>query len=106
MGVSIVPTLRVLMPLGLMAGVGFVGLIFGYWANGAFVPGTAPQQPINFSHRIHAGDFEIPCMYCHTEARRSTSAGVPSVSKCAGCHALVATERPQIRLSQLSHGAG
>ncbi len=98
MGVSIVPTLKVLRPAGLMAVIGLVGLAFGYWANAAFFPGTAPEQPINFSHRIHAGDFEIPCLYCHTQARRSTSAGVPPVSKCVGCHELVATERPQIRL--------
>jgi len=98
MGVSIVPTLRVLRPVGLIFAVALIGLIFGYWANAAFYPGTAPQQPINFSHKVHAGDFQIECMYCHTEARRSASAGVPAVSKCVGCHENVATERPQIRL--------
>ena len=98
MSVSIVPTLRVLKPAALMVGVAFVGLVFGYWANAAFFPGTAPEQPINFSHRIHAGDYQIECLYCHTEARRSASAGVPPVSKCAGCHQLVVPERPQIRM--------
>ena len=98
MSVSIVPTLRVLKPVAMIAGVGFVGLAFGYWANAAFYPGTAPEQPINFSHRIHAGDNQIACLYCHTQARRSASAGVPPVSKCAGCHQLVATERPQVRM--------
>ena len=98
MGVSIVPTLRVLKPVGLMVLVGFIGLLFGYWANGAFVPGTAPEQPIAFSHRIHAGDYQIECMYCHSQARKSASAGVPSVDKCAGCHQTILPERPQIRL--------
>jgi hypothetical protein len=37
-------------------------------------------------------------MYCHVQARRSIAAGVPSVNKCMGCHAEVATNRPQIRL--------
>ena len=95
MGVSIVPALRVLKPVALIAAVAFVGLVFGYWANAAFYPGTAPQQPINFSHKIHAGDYQIECMYCHTEARRSATAGIPAVSKCVGCHENVATERPQ-----------
>ena len=36
-------------------------------------------------------------MYCHVQARRSASAGVPSVSKCAGCHKEVATDRAQIK---------
>lgn len=97
MNVSIVPTLKVLRPAGLIFVVGLIGLIAGYYANAAFFPGTTPTQPINFSHKIHAGDFEIPCMYCHTQARKSISAGVPSVNKCVGCHNNVATDRPQIR---------
>lgn len=96
-GVSIVPTLRLLKPAALILGVGLVGLVLGYWANAAFVPGTTPEQPIDFSHRIHAGDFEIPCLYCHSQARRSPVAGVPSVNKCVGCHNTVASDRPQIR---------
>ena len=97
MGISIVPSLKVLKPAGLLAAVTLLGLLLGFWANAMFFPGTAPVQPINFSHKIHAGDFEIPCMYCHVQARRSITAGVPSVSKCVGCHSQVATERPQIR---------
>ena len=97
MNVSIVPTLKVLKPAGMIAAVGLIGLVLGYYANAAFYPGTTPEQPINFSHRIHAGDFEIPCMYCHTQARRSISAGVPSVNKCVGCHNEIATDRPQIK---------
>jgi hypothetical protein len=97
MNISIVPTLKVLKPAGMIAVVGLIGLVLGYYANAAFYPGTTPEQPINFSHKIHAGEFEIPCMYCHTQARRSISAGVPSVNKCVGCHNNVATDRPQIR---------
>jgi len=96
--VSIVPTLKVLKPAGMVLLIGMIGLVFGFWANGAYFPGTSPQQPINFSHKIHAGDFEIPCMYCHIQARRSISAGVPSVNKCVNCHKVIATQRPQIQL--------
>jgi hypothetical protein len=98
MSVSIVPTLRVLKPAALTVAAGLVGILAGYFANAAFFSTDSPKQPINFSHKIHAGDFEIPCQYCHTQARRSISAGVPSVSKCAGCHNEIATDRPQIRL--------
>jgi hypothetical protein len=97
MGVSIVPTLKVLKPAALTVVVGLAGALFGYWANGAFYPGDTPKQPIEFSHKVHAGDRQIPCMYCHTQARRAAIAGVPSVNKCAGCHAIVAKDRPQIR---------
>lgn len=98
MNVSITPTLRVLLPYALIALIVLLGVVAGYYANAALNPGTAPQQPIAFSHRIHAGDNEIPCLYCHVQARRSISAGVPSVNKCMGCHAEIATDRPQIAL--------
>ncbi len=98
MSVSIVPTLRVLKPTFLIVGGGLAGLVLGYWVNVLFFPGLTPTQPIEFSHKIHAGDNEIPCQYCHIYARRSTSAGVPSVAKCVGCHENVAADKPQIRL--------
>jgi len=44
------------------------------------------EQPINFSHQIHAGQDGIPCQYCHLYARRSNSSGVPPVTTCIGCH--------------------
>ena len=97
MNVSIQPALRALRPAALIGAMAFGGILVGYVANAMLFPGTSPEQPIDFSHKVHAGENEIPCQYCHTEARRSISAGVPPVSKCMGCHADVATERPLIR---------
>jgi hypothetical protein len=45
-----------------------------------------PKQPIPFSHKHHAGEFEIDCQYCHSGTDRSQAAGVPSVEVCMGCH--------------------
>jgi hypothetical protein len=45
-----------------------------------------PMQPIPFSHKHHAGQFGIDCLYCHTGTDRSQAAGVPSVELCMGCH--------------------
>jgi len=45
-----------------------------------------PDQPIAFYHSVHAGQNQIPCMYCHYTADRSPSAGIPSVKLCVGCH--------------------
>jgi hypothetical protein len=53
---------------------------------GAQSPQDGPEQPIAFYHNVHAGDNQIPCMYCHFNAERSPSAGVPSVQLCVGCH--------------------
>ncbi|HME72660.1 MAG TPA: cytochrome c3 family protein, partial [Myxococcota bacterium] len=46
-----------------------------------------PKQPIPFSHAIHAGEYQMQCLYCHTGTDRSRMAGVPSVENCMGCHA-------------------
>ena len=53
-------------------------------------------QPIAFSHSIHAGQYKIECLYCHSGARRSSVASIPSVQLCMGCHRLVAAARPEI----------
>lgn len=48
--------------------------------------GYAPIQPIHYSHKIHAGDNEIECKYCHSAARVSKNAGIPSLDLCMNCH--------------------
>jgi hypothetical protein len=57
----------------------------------------AGDQPIKFSHRIHATDNKIPCEYCHIYARRSQVSGVPPVQICMGCHQFVATELSEVK---------
>lgn len=51
--------------------------------------GYAPEQPIAFSHKLHAGDNQVPCLYCHAGARSSRHAGIPSSSVCMNCHGLL-----------------
>jgi mono/diheme cytochrome c family protein len=46
----------------------------------------APIQPIHYSHRIHAGSNGIDCKYCHSAARVSKNAGIPSLNVCMNCH--------------------
>ena len=45
-----------------------------------------PQQPVLFSHKIHAGDNQIDCQYCHNYVTVSSKPGIPSLQKCMGCH--------------------
>ncbi|MCB2194563.1 MAG: hypothetical protein KQH79_01815 [Bacteroidetes bacterium] len=51
--------------------------------------GYAPLQPIKFSHKVHAQDNKIDCMYCHHTAEDAKSAGIPSTNVCMNCHELV-----------------
>ncbi len=51
--------------------------------------GYAPDQPIKFSHLIHAGENDIDCNYCHTISSKSLSAGIPSNNTCLNCHNVI-----------------
>ena len=75
---------------GLMALVVFGLAIYWHDFN------KTPVQPINFSHKIHAGTLKLQCTVCHTTVEKSISASVPSVSKCMECHIGVATDKPEI----------
>lgn len=48
--------------------------------------GYKPEQPVKFSHKLHAGDNEIACQYCHSSVEKSRHAGIPSVNICMNCH--------------------
>ncbi len=48
--------------------------------------GYAPKQPIAYSHKIHAGDYQIDCNYCHTGVTKSKNANIPSPNICLNCH--------------------
>jgi len=55
-----------------------------------------PQQPIYFSHRVHAGVKQINCRFCHPYVERSEHAGLPEVEKCFFCHKYIIPTHPQI----------
>lgn len=48
-----------------------------------------PTQPINFSHKVHAGKLGMNCLYCHHAAEKGPIAGVPAVNICMNCHSIV-----------------
>jgi hypothetical protein len=75
----------------LMTGILVLFALGGYYTiNGAIGLGRQqnyqPQQPIYYSHQVHAGTNQISCLYCHGSAQDSKTAGVPSVNVCMNCH--------------------
>lgn len=48
--------------------------------------GYQPEQPIYYSHKVHAGINQINCLYCHGGAQESKHANIPSVNVCMNCH--------------------
>ncbi len=48
-----------------------------------------PEQPIYYSHKVHAGVNQINCQYCHTGTYQGKQATLPSVNVCMNCHAAI-----------------
>jgi len=59
--------------------------------------GYAPEQPIKFSHKLHAGQYQINCNYCHTGVYSGKGANVPSANICMNCHNAIKRESPEIQ---------
>ena len=68
--------------------------------------GYAPEQPIPFSHKLHAGNHKIACLYCHSAAEKSKHASIPSVTTCMNCHSVVKTDSPWIQKIQKHYKEG
>ena len=79
-------------PLPPVRGAGYADIASvhpnGKWPD---LPGTlkGPVQPIFYRHDIHAGQYRIPCLYCHNNAANSWTANIPTVSTCMGCHLVI-----------------
>ncbi len=54
--------------------------------------GYMPEQPVPYSHALHAGELGIDCRYCHTTVDRGAAAGVPPTETCMNCHTRVKTK--------------
>lgn len=48
--------------------------------------GYQPEQPIKFSHALHAGTHKIDCQYCHSTAAKGKHSNIPSLNTCMNCH--------------------
>ena len=90
--------LRVLLTLAAVFVVGFIFyLAFDGMSKVGINQGYEPDQPIHFSHKIHVGENEIQCMYCHSGAEKSRHAGIPSASTCLNCHTIIKKDSPEIQ---------
>lgn len=99
------------LPLVAAVGVALLGggVTFGIWYY--FSPkntqtGYAPQQPVPYSHKLHAGELGIDCRYCHANIERSQEAMIPPTQACMGCHAIVKKDSPKLAAIRGSWAGG
>lgn len=81
--------------LFIVAAIAFKTVIDGLYTIGV-QQGYQPRQPIAFSHKIHAGQYEIECKYCHTGAMKGKQANIPSPNICMNCHSQIKKGSPEI----------
>ncbi|MCX4239862.1 cytochrome c3 family protein [Paraliomyxa miuraensis] len=85
------------------------GLVFAvaYWFSPRYTDvGYRPEQPVPYSHKLHAGDMGIDCRYCHNTVERSAHAAIPPTATCMNCHEQVKTESLRLRKVRESYQTG
>ncbi len=89
--------LRVRLPITILVIIASFTLTYFGTRSVDYGIGYSPVQPINFSHKLHAGIMKIDCQYCHTGVDRSRRAMVPAVSTCMNCHTIAMKNTPEIK---------
>lgn len=68
--------------------------------------GYRPEQPVPFSHAIHAGKLGMDCRYCHSTVEKAAHSPIPPTATCMNCHAHVKTASPKLQLVRESYATG
>lgn len=97
------------LPKLALAGAGLLGslviFVVWFWFSPSHTDvGYAPEQPIPYSHKLHAGQMGMDCRYCHVNVEKSAHAGVPPTSTCLNCHNVVRADSPKFEWLRQAKG--
>jgi hypothetical protein len=73
--------------------------VLGGAVGGIYMTQIPPEQPIQFPHSLHVG-LGAACGYCHPGTAWGAAAGLPTTSKCWGCHQQI--QKPSVELDKLA----
>lgn len=76
-------------PVVLITIVGAIWYWFSPWYTDV---GYQPEQPVPFSHEVHAGELGMDCRYCHNTVEQAGHSAIPPTATCYGCHSVIRTE--------------
>ncbi len=68
--------------------------------------GYAPLQPVEYSHKLHAGDLGMDCRYCHFTVEQAAYAAIPPTEVCMNCHVRVKADSPLLQAVRESYSSG
>lgn len=87
--------------------LGLAGAVLGYLLHpNQLDTGYTPVQPVQYSHKLHAGNLGMDCRYCHTSVEQAAYASVPPTETCMNCHAQVKEKSPKLQLVRESYATG
>ena len=93
-GSNLVP-LKIVIVLGALA-TGAFGAFWYYWTPKYTRVGYQPEQPIPFSHKIHAGQLQMDCRYCHSFVETAAHSNIPTAQVCMSCHSQIQKDNPKL----------
>ncbi len=99
----------VLKVAGAVIGLGLVTTVaaYAYFSYPTVIDtGYQPQQPVPYSHKLHAGQMGMDCFYCHYTVYRGAFAAIPGTEVCMGCHTNVREKSPRLELVRKSYATG
>jgi hypothetical protein len=79
------------LPLLSLIGAGVGGivvilLVWYYFSPEFYEVGYQPEQPVPYSHALHAGELGMDCRYCHNHVEQSPHSNIPPTQTCMNCH--------------------
>ncbi len=97
------------MAASAVIGLGFAIFVVTYYFSPRYTDvGYAPEQPVPYSHKLHAGLLGFDCRYCHHTVETGPHASVPSTETCLNCHQAnrVKGDSPRLKLVRDSAVSG
>ncbi len=83
-----------------------IALVYYGFSPGTRNVGYRPDQPVPYSHALHAGDLGMDCRYCHTTVESAAHAAIPPTQTCMNCHKLIKAESEKLALVRESYESG
>jgi hypothetical protein len=100
---------RYIKILGVVLSVGAVLGVAGftYFTSPSYIKtGYTPEQPVPYSHKLHAGNLGLDCYYCHSTVYKAAFAAVPTSETCMNCHARVKPTSSLLEPVRQSYASG
>lgn len=97
---------RLLTAAAVIGGVYYIALIAYATSPLSMDAGYQPPQPVEYSHKVHAGDMGIDCRYCHNTVEIAAHAAVPPTQTCINCHSMILKESEKMIPVNQSYSSG